>query len=115
MTVLSCELELETENSASGLGVEERGGCRIKMGMNVCPLKGFCLCATTLLNTRDQPWSLTSGLKTEVNGGEILLCIMFPITIKKRADGKIVLPCFCSSWTMQGPFGLVSYSEETQR
>lgn len=37
MTILSCELELEAENSASGLGVEERGVSRIKMEMNVCP------------------------------------------------------------------------------
>jgi hypothetical protein len=82
MTILACKLE-------AGDSASERGVGRINMGTNVCLLKGYCLCATTEVSTRDQQWSLVSGSKREVNRGEILLSILISHGYKEEHMAKL--------------------------
>lgn len=102
MTILSWELE--ADDSASGLWVEERGVGRIEMGMNVRPPKGYCLWATTQPDTRDQQWSLTLASQREVNRGEILLVILVSRGYKERHMAKLFAHAFAPVRQCRIPF-----------
>lgn len=87
-----------------------------KMGKNVgVPMGYYYLYTTTQPNTRGQEWSHTSGslFRGQRMKSNKKQYSCFP-GIERREQDKVILPYFCSSWTMQSPFWLIAYSEETQ-